>query len=138
MAPEFGIYLNIGTIVSLVGVVGAGVWKISRIEKEIRDDGSQSNDELRDQMEAHIENISHDLQTLERDHMSRAETIRHEIGEVGAAIRQKIHDVEVFARDTFVPKEEFERSIDRIQNSIEKLGDRLEIKMDRMNPRRGQ
>lgn len=137
MPAEYGIYLNIGTLVAVIGAVGGGVWKISRIEKSIRDDGSESDVELRDHLEAQIENLEHDLQKHQSDTVSRFETLRHEVGETGSAIRQKIHDVEIFARDSFVPKEHFERSVERIENSIDKLGDRLEAKIDRTVNRRG-
>lgn len=118
---EYGLYLNIGTIVALVGGVASIVWKLSRVEKEIRDD-----------MDAQIDNLQRDVQGLTRDSLGRAETLRHETGEMGSAIRQKIHDVEMFTRDTFVRKDTFEAVMNRIEKSIEKLGDRLEEKIDKM------
>jgi hypothetical protein len=87
-------------------------------------------------MEAKFENMTRDAKTFERDSISRGETMRYETGEVGAALRQKIHEVEVFSRDTFVNKPTFETVINRIENSIEKLGDRLETKIDRALARR--
>lgn len=118
---EYGLYLNIGTIVALVGGVASIVWKLSRVEKEIRDD-----------MDAQIDNLQRDVQGLTRDSLGRTETLRHETGEMGSAIRQKIHDVEMFTRDTFVRKDTFEAVMNRIEKSIEKLGDRLEEKIDKM------
>lgn len=128
---EYGIYLNIGTLAALALAVAGGVWKIRDIEKNIRDEGSEQDTELRDHLEAQIENVQRDQQNHERNTVAGFETLRHEVGETGLAIRQKIHDVELFTRDTFVEKEHFERSIERIETSIDKLGDRLEAKIDR-------
>lgn len=133
---EYGLYLNIGTIVALVGAVATGVTKFWTIEKAILEAGTARDEELRTEMEAKFENILRDAKTFERDSISRGETMRHEAGEVGAALRQKIYEVEVFSRDTFVNKPTFETAVNRIENSIDKLGDRLETKIDRVLARR--
>jgi hypothetical protein len=86
-------------------------------------------------MDAQIDNVQRDIKTMERDSLARAETLRHETGEMGSAIRQKIHDVEMFTRDTFVRKDTFEAVMTRIEKSIDKLGDRLEEKIDKMKGR---
>lgn len=131
MASEYGLYLNIGTIAALLGAVASGVWKISRIEKEIRKDSSEEDKELREHMEAQMENVLRDLRDLEHKSADRFETVRREMGEVGASIRQKIHEIEVFSRDEFATKKSLEGTVDRINQSIERLGDRLENKIDR-------
>lgn len=117
---EFGLYLNIGTLVTLASAVGGGVWWLSRIEKGVRDD-----------MDAQIDNVQRDIQNVERSVVDRTESIRHEFGETASAIRQKIHETETWNRDTFVRKDSFELVIGRLEKSIEKLGDRLEAKIDR-------
>lgn len=129
---EFGFYLNLGTILALVGSVGAGVWRFSRVEKAILDAGKQGDEELRNEMEAKFENVGRDVLRLERDNTGRAEIMRHETGEMGAALRAKIHEVEMFTRDTFVSKQSFEIVINRMEKMMDKLGDRLESKLDGM------
>lgn len=133
---EYGLYLNIGTIVALVGAVAAGVTKFWAVERAIDDRAAERDEELRTEMEAKFDNLTRDMKTIERDSLARVDTTRHETGEVGAALRQKIHEVEVFSRDTFVSKGSFETVVNRIENSIDKLGDRLETKIDRALGRR--
>lgn len=119
---EYGIY---GTIASLfLAIIAHAVrvtWALSRVEKE-----------LRDYFNAQIDNMARDVLNLERIGMDRAETLRHEFGETGQAIRTKIHEVETWNRDTFVRKDSFEMVISRLEKSMEKLGDRFEEKLDRM------
>lgn len=132
---DYGIYLNIGTFVALIGAVATAVLKFTRVEKAIIESSQANDQELRMEMEAKFENVSRDIILVERSNIERLETYRHEVGEMGAALRQKIHDVEVFNRDRFVARETFDSAISRIERSIEKLGDRLEVKIDRLPTR---
>lgn len=103
-----------GFVLGLLSTVGGLVWKVSRVEKLIRDD-----------MEKGVRGV-------DRDSMDRAETLRREAGEMGAALRTKVHDIEVFCRDTFVRKESFELVIGRIESSIERMGDKIDGKIDKL------
>lgn len=132
---DYGIYLNVGTLLALVGAVATTVLKITRIERTHIESAAAKDQELREEMEAKFENMARDLSVIERANVGRYESHRHEVGEMGAALRQKIHDVEVLIRDRFVPRETFDTAITRIQNSIDKLGDRLEAKIDRLPTR---
>jgi len=128
---DYGLYLNVGTLLALFGTVASVAWKISHIEQNIRYVGSKDDKDLREHVEAEIENVAQDVLRLERDSIGRYEMVRREIGEMNNAIREKIHETEVFARDQFATKKSVEGAIDRLNQSIEKLGDRLESKIDR-------
>lgn len=128
---EYGIYLSFGTLFAVVSGVAAVVWKLSRIEKEIREDVEAQVKDVRDNIDAHIDNVQRDVKNLDRESAGRAETLRHETGEMGSAIRQKIHEIEMFSRDTFVRKDSFELVIGRLEKSIEKMTDKLEDKIDK-------
>lgn len=117
---DYGIYLSFGTLVALVFGTGGIVWKFSRIEKENRE-----------WAEALIDNLRRDTLQLEREGVGRAEALRQETGEVGHALRSKIHEVETWNRDTFVRKDSFNMVISRIEGALEKMGDRLESKIDK-------
>ena len=109
---------------ALLGIIAYAVkltWKVRDLEAEIRRD-----------IDAQVENLARDVSNLATLCASRAETMRHETGEVGAALRTKIHEVEVYTRDTFVRKDSFEMVIGRLEKSIEKLGDKLEDKLERV------
>lgn len=95
-------------------------WQVSRIEQE-----------QRDYVDAQVENLQRDISEAKASSLDRAETIRHETGEMGSALRQKIHEIEVWSRDSFVRKESFELVISRIEKSIEKMTDKLEDKLDK-------
>lgn len=121
MIDEPAIYVSAGTALAVIGYAIKLTWKVRSIEKEICDN-----------MDAQIDNVQRDVANLQRESLGRADTIRHEFGETASAIRQKIHDVETWNRDTFVRKESFEMVVNRIEKSMEKLGDRFEEKLDKV------
>lgn len=127
---EVGFVLNLTTIIGLIVAVAGGVWRLAQIEKSILDAGKDDDEELRTDMDAKFENVARDIFRVDRDNVGRAEIIRNEVGEMGSAIRQKIHEIEVYTRDTFVTRQNFETAMSRIERSVDKLGDRLEAKID--------
>lgn len=70
------------------------------------------------------------------DHSKETETkfaiMRHETGEMGAALRQKITDVEIWGRDNFVRREGFYKVKEDLTQSIKELGDNIESRLVRM------
>lgn len=118
---DYGVYISIGTLVSLVFGTGTIVWKFSRLEKENRE-----------WTEALIDNLRRDLYTAEREGIARADQLRQETGEVGHALRNKVHETETWNRDTFVRKDTFENVVNRIEKFIEKSADKLEAKLDKI------
>jgi hypothetical protein len=92
---------------------------------------SKSETEMRSDMDAQVDNLQRDIARLDRDAIARGDTYRQEFGETASAIRQKLHDVEVFTRDHFVSKDSFELVVGRLEKSIEKLGDKIEDKLER-------
>jgi hypothetical protein len=123
---EYGFYISLATLAALIAHAIRATWHIRGMETEIRSD-----------MDAQIDNLQRDITKLEKSSMERAETLRHEFGETGSALRTKIHEVETWNRDTFVRKESFEmvigriektfeKSVEKLEKSIEKLGDRFE------------
>lgn len=107
------IYISGGTALAAVGYAVKITWQVSRVEKSVRDD------------------LRKDISRLEREAMARGDSYRQEFGETAAAIRQKMHDVEVFTRDHFVSKDSFEAVVGRFERTIEKMTDRLETKFDK-------
>ena len=109
-----------GIMLSVVGMAGKTTRAVSRAETEIRAD-----------LDAQIDNLQRDISKLERTSMERSDVMTRDFGETVAAVRQKVHDVEVFTRDTFVRKDSFEMVVGRLEKSIEKLGDKIEDKLER-------
>jgi uncharacterized coiled-coil DUF342 family protein len=96
--------LNIG-----IALVGA-TWGISKIETAVR----KAIDE-------HREKYDQDLNELGRN-----------FGETSAALRQKVHEVETWARDTFVRRDSFLAMVTEVRSSVDALGARIEKRLERM------
>jgi hypothetical protein len=117
---DTGFYISIGTAVAVIGYAIRATWVVRTLEKE-----------MREEFDAEIDNVQRDIVKLERLNVDRCETIMREFGETCSAIRQKLHDVEVYTRDTFVRKDSFELVVGRLEKSLEKMTDRLETKIDK-------
>lgn len=96
--------LNIG-----IAIVGA-TWGITKIK-----------DAVRDAIDKHRQKYDDDLDSLGRS-----------FGEGLAALRQKVHELETWARDEFVRKGSFESSTNRMERTIAAEFDKLEKRLDRM------
>jgi hypothetical protein len=119
---EYGIYAGLGSLaVAIIVHAVRATWALRDLEKG-----------LKEYFDAQVDNTHRDVMNLERSGMERAETLRHEFGETGNALRTKIHEMETWNRDTFVRKDSFEMVINRIEKSMEKLGDRFEEKLDKL------
>jgi hypothetical protein len=105
---EIGVMLSLALNIG-IALVGA-TWGIAKIETAVR----KAIDE-------HREKYDEDLNKLERN-----------VGETGLAIRQKIHELETWARDTFVRRDSFLAMVTEVRSSMSALGDRLEKRLERM------
>jgi flagellar motor protein MotB len=120
--PDVVAYAAISTL--CLAVIGYSIkltWQASRIEKE---------QQL--YTDAQTDNLRRDLTKAERSGIAQLDTLRREAGEMGAALRTKMHEMETWNRDTFVRKESFELVIGRIEKSFEKMTDKLEEKFEKM------
>lgn len=124
---ELGIYVSAGTLAAVIGYAVRLTWKVRDIERDIQ----KNVDDQIEKVDAQIENVARDVSSHRTSTADRFESVRHETGEMGSALRTKIHEVETWNRDTFVRKESFELIVGRIEKSIEKLGDKLEDKLER-------
>jgi hypothetical protein len=121
----------IGAIVSVTGIMLSVVGMAVKTTRAI----SKSETELRSDMDAQVDNLQRDIARLERDAIARGDTYRQEFGETAAALRTKIHEVEVFSRDHFISKDTFSATVGRIEKMFENFGDRLERRFDKIDER---
>lgn len=56
----------------------------------------------------------------------RSETLRHEFGETGNALRQKMHEMEMWGRDNNLQKNSFYKAIETVTTSINGLSDKID------------
>lgn len=96
-------------------------------------------EQMRAEFKKHIgderEKIIAELKKLEEEFEDSQRAQDHNFGEVGAAMRQYIADVEkqlreveIWGRDNYVQKSEFERATDRLADAIKSMG--ADIKAD--------
>lgn len=117
---EYGIYIGGATLALAIiaHAVRVTIW-VNRIDKEARD-----------YVDAQIDNMQRDILNGERNGLNRADTIRNEFGETAAALRQKIHEIETWNRDTFVRKESFDLVISRMETAMNKAMDKIESRIE--------
>lgn len=121
---EYGIYISAATLLAIIGAVVKVMRYVAAVEKDVRE-----------HVNAETENVSRDVSKLGIEIVKRSESLQRETGEVGAALRAKIHELEVFTRDHFVSKQSFEAFAGRIEKSVDNLGDKIERRFDKIDER---
>ncbi len=87
----------LGLAINLVVTIVGGIWKLSRLELGLRSAINEASDKTDEKIERQARYF----------------------GETVAAVRQKITDVEIFSRDTFVRKDELSEHLDMRLDRIE-------------------
>ena len=96
-------------------------------------------EQMRAEFKKHVgdesEKLLAKIKKLDDDFEESQRAQDHNFGEVGAAMRQyiadvekKVHDVELWGRDNYVQKSEFEKATDRLADAIKSMG--ADIKAD--------
>lgn len=97
-------------IVNILVLVVGGTWRLSRMEVALREEITKSKAEVED----------------------RQDRFAREFGETVAAVREKIREVELFCRDTFVRRDGFYKVRDELAADIKTLGEKIEARLERM------
>ncbi|MEZ0062680.1 heme oxygenase [Bradyrhizobium elkanii] len=105
-----------------------GAFKVGRAVEQMRA-------AVREEIDQEREKVIEKIEDLEKRFDADQKTQDHNFGEVGAAMRQyiadvekKVREVEIYGRDNYVKKDEFVRATDSIRADIKALG--AEIKSD--------
>jgi len=101
--------IGFGILNTLVLAVG-GVWKLTRVENAIKDD------------------IANHQKYTDGEFAK----VRREVGETVAAIRQKVHDVELWSRDNFILREAFHETVQQLTVAIKAMDEKIESRLIRM------
>lgn len=123
---EWGIYLSGGTLIALILAAIKMTWMVRDLKDAVRKDVKDDMTEIVRGLLADIKEGKEKHENFRSEADQRDELIRKEIGEVGSALRTKIHEIETWARDEFVRKESLSPIIGRIERSIEKMDDKME------------
>lgn len=84
---------------------------------------------VKEYIDAERDKVIDKIDELERHFADEQKSQDHNFGEVGAAMRQyiadvekKVREVEIYGRDNYVQKGEFEKATNRLENAIKELG----------------
>lgn len=125
---DIGFYVNIATLIAIVGGIIKLTLGVSGAKAELDKSIDQSEAELRVEASSLERRLQDLIDRNERESLDRAEALRQMAGELGNALRTKIHECETWNRDTFVRRDSFELVIGRLEKSIEKIGDKIDDK----------
>ncbi len=122
---DYGVYLTAaGLFLAIIGAVVKVTLHISGVEKAVMEHTN-----------ANVENMERDMRAVQSDATRRIETLTQQTGEMGTALRTKLHEIEVFTRDHFVTRDSFASTMDRFEKSLDTLGDRIEKRLDKFAER---
>lgn len=76
-----------------------------------------------------------ELNGLRRDIELSLDAHAREFGEVGNALRKKIHDVELYVRDNYAQRRDVDRLFDAQALAIKTIGDKVDARGDRLEKR---
>lgn len=125
------LYHWVEIIVAVIGLLGTwivGAFSLGRATESIR---SQIKKESREEQAV----ILNKMEIFEHRFEADQKAQDHNFGEVGAAVRQyiadvekKVREVEIYGRDNYVKIADFEKALDRVSSEIKSLSS--EIKKD--------
>lgn len=111
----------LGFVLNVIVLAIGGTWALSRQAQTIQESISTSRRETDSEFQKLRDEIH-----LEHDDFLRR------FGDSLAAIRQKVSEVELWARDEFVRRDDFYRILDGINKSITALGEKIDARVDRL------
>ena len=109
---------------TVFGTAITTTWRVSRMieERDSKLIAMMSNHELSD---------TERFAAVRQEVASRSDELRHEFGETGAAIREKMHEMEMWGRDNNLQKGSFKIVTDEIKESIKTISTKLDNQTDR-------
>lgn len=122
-------YSILSVFAMLVGCVVSVVLYLVKKENDLKKE-LDSKLEIQD---AVIEDMRRVVTGVERELSISVVSVRQEVGEVGAAIRTKMHEIEVFVRDTFISKTSFEAVLGRLERTVERGQENVDKKIDKID-----
>lgn len=118
------LYPWVSVIVVVLGFVGQGFFGSFRLGQAVE----QVKAALKKQIDDERDKIILKLEELEQRFDREQKSQDHNFGEVGAAVRQYIanvekemHEIEIWARDNFVLKDDFVKATDRLEDAIKAM-----------------
>lgn len=113
-----------GFLLALVGQIVYGVWFLARLKEELTELLVKKTQEIDDKYNKECGELHEKINTATQ-----------RFGETVAAIRQKIHEVEMWGRDHFAQKGDIEKDLDRIHALIENVGRNMQDSFNKLEKR---
>lgn len=110
-----------GFIITALGTVAGLTWKLSRVEFSLRETIQVARDEVELRQDEQVRNIGETIRGFQ-DHVRT----------VDQRLTDKIREVELFCRDTFVRRDGFYKVRDEMSADLKALGDKIETRLERM------
>jgi hypothetical protein len=124
-----------GFLVTVAGVLGGCVWAVAKIKSDVDEKVTAERTRIDLIFEAERENDARSMKDFANNFADEQKAQDHNVGEMGAAIRQyvasvekEMHKIEIWGRDHYVQKPDFEKTIDAVRQDIR--GMTTEIKAD--------
>ena len=115
---------NLLTVVSMIAAAGFYIVDTRSRANALK----ESFGELRTSLSGLSTNVAEHM----KEDDSQFAIMRRELGETGHALRQKIHEVELFASENYVRREGFYKVQDSIETKIESLAEKIDARLERM------
>lgn len=91
-----------------VAIIIAGVWKLGSVR-----------DELKDVINAHRLEVEKKID-------NETDQVRREVGETISALKEKVTQIELYVRDTYVSKNSFNTVLERILSELKNVSEKFE------------
>lgn len=119
-APQWVlVWLGIGGfIITIMATTAAVVWQAGNIRTDMVSLLAKNKALIDDDIRAIRSEMANRAEAFSLERVRELDSVRKETGDMGGALRTKIHDVELFVRDEFIRKETFNMVIDRLTDRI--------------------
>lgn len=94
-------------VLQVILAIAGGMWALARLDRSIRDALAQ-----------HREEIDQKIAEMERRNILAQAATERTFGEVASAIRQKITEVELYGRDTYLRRDSFYTAIKELSEQL--------------------
>lgn len=124
----------LGFLLTWTGMVVGGTWALGKLNKDISDKIAAEKHDVATKFAAESSARAKALADAVYARDVELDVIRKEFGETGHALRRymegiekEMHTIEIWNRDNYVQKGEFERAIDSIRSDIRALSSEIKI-----------
>lgn len=125
----------IGILLTVGGIVATVVWAVAKIKADVTEKIGEERTRIDNILEAERENFQRNIKQFATDFAAEQRAQDHNTGEMGAALRQYIanvekemHTIELWGRDNYALKDDVNQSITGLRDDIKEMAS--DIKTD--------